>query len=423
MRRPRWRFPITLTLSVGLALTGSACSPTRIRVPAPELPALAPADELYVLSPLRTHIRRLPPQALRLLAPHWSRVREGDRKALQATLMGTLAEARVEPFVRAHLREAAAAQPDLAAASVEWLRSPVGYEVKFAEATAASGDKSSDGAFYASVAAVRDNRAPEIRLDRVRRLAAATGALPKALNFTASVGTVVARLVNVTLADQKPLPVTSLSTIVDREKKKPEVAEAYDPVVIAALLVRCRDLDLQQIDSYIAFASTPAGRWYHDTMAAALVRGVNGASMDVEAVFNVAAHSDEDPPSVGVNLDALLVSLPSGREVRLLTFAQAGAPSQPAIVLRYETSLPLTNGAAVSREAEEVWDKVRAQLESEGAHAAVLQATGSVEGWVFPFASSRKFAWRRDKGGEWEVADIGRSPGTLQREMLWSVPP
>jgi len=413
-------------LAVALAISAVACGPStkRLDVPAPALVTLAPGEELFDLSPARTHIRRLAPQGLRLLAPHWSRVRESDRKTLQATLTSTLADGRLTPFVRAHIREAVDARPDLAAASLEWLRSPVGYEVKFAEATAWTGEKASDSAFYASVAAVKDNRAPEIRLDRVRALATATGALPKTLDLTASVGTVVARLVNVTRPGEKAMPVKALDAIVDREKQKPEVAAAYDPVVVAALMVRCRDLDLQQLDSYIAFASTEAGRWYHDTIAAALIAGVDGASMDIEGIFEVNAHSNAPVPEVGVNLDSLLVSLPSGREVRFLTFAQGGPKTEPAIVLRYETSLPLTNTAAVSREAGEVWDRVRSQLESEGAQAAVLQATGSVEGWVFPFASSRKFAWRRAEGGEWIAADIGRRPpGTMQREMLWSVPP
>ena len=416
-----------VVLAVAFALAAAACGPSnsRVAVPAPNLVALAPADELYDLSPARTHIRRLAPQALRLLAPHWSRVRESDRKVLQATLTGTLAEARVAPFVRARLKEAVAARPDFAAAAIEWLRSPIGYEVKFAEATAWSGEKASDGAFYASVAEVRDNRTPEIRLERIRRLASETGALPKALDLTASVGTVVARLVNVTRPGRKPVPINELHAIVEREKNRPEVTAAYDPVVTAALLVRCRDLDLQELDGYIAFASTEAGRWYHDAVAAALIGGIAGASMDVEGVFEANAHSDEPVPTGGgIDLDSLLVSLPSGREVRFLTFAQGGSESQPAIVLRYETSLPLHDDAAVSREAAEVWDKVRAQLESEGASSVVLQATGSVEGWVFPFALSRKFAWRRDEAGAWTVASLDRSAlGPVQREMLWSVPP
>jgi hypothetical protein len=426
MKSVVWRSSLAL-VSMVLACGVAACSADKAggrKATAPALTARAPGDELYELSPARVHIRRLGPQSLRLLAPHWSSIREADRRVLQATLLATLSEDRIAPFVRARLKQAVSERPDLAAATIEWLHGPIGYEVKFAEATAWSGDKASDGAFYASVAEVRDNRTPEIRAGRIHRLAEETDALDNTLNLTASVGTVVARLVNVARANEKPMPLDALKAIVARERDRPEVAAAYAPVVTAALLVRCRDLDLTQLDGYIEFAGTEAGRWYHDTIASALTSAVADASLDVEGVLDtnrVAAA----PAAMGVaDLDSLLVSLPSGRQVRFLTFAQGGAPQAPSIVLRYETSLPLADTGAITREAREVWDKVRMQIESEGAQAAMLQATGSVEGWVFPFALSRKFAWKREGRGEWVATDGGKPTATsTQREMLWSVPP
>jgi hypothetical protein len=423
-----WRGSLAL-ISIVVACSLSACGAekaggARKKPTAPALAARAPGDELYELSPARVHIRRLGPQALRLLAPHWSSIREADRRLVQSTLLATLTEDRVAPFVRARLKQAVTERPDLAAATIEWLHGPVGYEVKFAEATAWSGDKSSDGAFYASVAEVRDNRTPEIRAGRIHRLAEETGALDKTLGVTAAVGTVVARLVNVARANERPMPLETLKEIVARERQRPEVAAAYAPVVTASLLVRCRDLDLEQLDGYIAFAATEAGRWYHDTIAAAVASGVADASLDIEGVLD-ANRQAAAPAAMGIaDLDSLLVSLPSGRKVRFLTFAQGGSPAAPAVVLRYETSLPLADTAAITREAREVWDKVRMQVESEGARAAMLQATGSVEGWVFPFALSRKFAWTRDDKGDWTATDGGKPTSTsTQREMLWSVPP
>jgi hypothetical protein len=422
-----WRGSLALvssSLLLSLAFGTSGCTTRNRDIAAPALAERAPADELYELSPARVQIRRLGPQALRLLAPHWSSIRQDDRRVVQATLFGVLSEDRVAPFVKARLKEAVAARPDLAAATIEWLHGPIGYEVKFAEATAWSGDKASDSAFYASVAEVRDNRTPEIRAGRIHRLAEETRALEKTLNVTAAVGTVVSRLVNVARANQKPMPLPALKAIVARERKQPEVEAAYAPVVKAALLVRCRDLDLEQLDGYIQFAGTEAGRWYHDTIASAITSGIADASMDVEGLLD-ANRQTAAPAAIGVaDLDSLLVPLPSGRQVRFLTFAQGVTPAGPSIVLRYETSLPLADTAAITSEAREVWDKVRTQIESEGARAAMLQATGSVEGWVFPFALSRKFAWTRAESGEWTATDGGKPTATSTvREMLWSVPP
>jgi len=391
--------------------------------PAPSLSQLAPADELYELSPARVHIRRLAPQAMRLLAPHWSRIREDQRKTVQATLVGTLSEDRVAPFVRVRLKEAVAARPDLAADALKWLRSPLGYDVKFSEATAWSGERSPEKTFYSDVAGIRENRMPEIRMDRIRKLAAVTGALEKTLDLTQAVGTVVARLANVTMSDRRPLTAPQLVAAVERERRVPAVAAAYEPVVDAALLARCRDLELDQLDEYIEFSKTPAGMWYHDTVASALVDAIKQASMDVEGVLAANSHSDKpDTATGGFDLDSLLVPLASGRTIRLLALAQTGPETSPAVVLRYQTELPLDNIAAVRGEADEVWNKLREQIESEGAQAALLQPTGSVEGWVFPFASSRKFAWKKNESGQWQPLPKA-SPAALEREMLWSVPP
>ena len=413
---------IAAALVVGVSLASCSAGSDKLLAPAPSLGQLAPSDELYERSPARVHIKRLGPQALRLLAPHWSRVRESDRKMVQLTLMRTFAEDRVAPFVRVRLKAAVEAQPELAAGALAWLRTPIGYDVKFSEATAWTGEKSPEKTFYAEVNEIKENRMPEVRMDRIHRLAEATGALDRTLDLTKAVGKVVARLVNVAIPDRSPKSAAALDAEVDRERREPAVAEAYTPVVNAALFARCRDLDLDQLDQYIEFAKTPAGVWYHNTLASSLLSAIEQASMDVEGVLDQAAHSDKPSPTGSVfDLDSLLVPLPSGRSVRLLALAQTGPDTQPAVLLRYETMLPLENAAAVRGEAGEVWDKLRGQIESEGASAAVLQPTGSVSGWVFPFASSRKFSWRKNEGGQWTV--VSKASGALEREMLWSVPP
>lgn len=417
---------VTLLAIAAGAATLNGCSASSPRIPPlPEPPAVVrtTGDELYELSPARVHIRRLGPQSMRMLAPHWSRVREGDRQTVQATLIAMLSEDRVAPFVRVRLKEAADANPAMAAAAIEWLKSPIGYEVKFAEATAWTGEKSPEDTFYANVAQVRDNSTPEIRMEPIRRLAAATGALEKTLDMTEAVGTVVARLVNATRAGAAALPVAVLESEISRERHQPAVVLAYAPVVEAALLVRCRELDLAQLDSFIAFSSTGAGRWYHETLSSALVGAVRSASTDVEGIFEAASRSGATKAArPAFDLDSLLVPLPSGRSVRLLALAQTAPDGEPAVVLRYETMLALQDATAIRNEAQEVWQRLRSQIEDEGAQAVILQATGSVDGWVFPFASSRKYGWKRGNGGQW-AAMQERRLGTLERELLWSVPP
>lgn len=405
----------------------SACGPRAAsKAAAPVAPILAPQSpgaEIYELSPLRVQLRRLAPQGMRLLAPHWSSVRESDRRALQLTLASTLAPERMLPFVRSRIDKAAAERPDLAAKALEWLRSPAGYEVKFAEATAWAGHDAPEDSFAQDVADVKAERTPAIRMERIVKLADVTEAVPRTIDRTEHVGLVVARLVNVARPGVTPLGLPALEAVVRRERAVPAVVEAYTPVVRAALLARCRGLGLQELDRFIEFSSSEAGRWYHEVLEDAVVFGVDQAAMDVEGVFDGNAHSDRPlPEATGFNLDSLEVQLGAGRSVRLIAMAQTGPEDDPAVLLRYETSLSLKDAAAVRAEAGLLWDKVRGQVEKEGGGAAVLQATGSVEGWVFPFASSRKFAWRRAPDGNWAPVGAGSSFGRVQREMLWSVP-
>lgn len=356
-----------------------------------------------------------------MLAPQWSRVRETDRGVVRHTLAGTLSEKRVAPLVRMSLRQAVTKQPELAAAALVWLRGPLGFEVKFAEATAWTGDKQGEAEFYTSVTAARENRIPSVRAERLRKLLQVGDAVTNTLNLTEQVGTVVARLVNVTGTSGAPLPPKALAQAIARERRDPEVAATYESVVLASLLLRCRDLDLEELDRYIEFSQTPAGRWYHEALATALVYGVETASVDLEGVL--AANSQKNMQDEGADADRTMLQLPSGGEVRLLAVGAAGSPTAPALVLRYETSLSMQQSAAVSAQASEVWAKLRTQVEADGAKAAFLEAAGSVRGWVFPFASMRKFAWQQTKDGSW-AAFSGGKPGfrSPERELLWTAP-
>lgn len=412
-----------LAVSV-VATVAVACSTT----PPPPLDAAIlarpPAEELFDLSPLRVRIRNLPGQAARLLSPLWARVRESDRVAVQATLADLLAEERIAPAAKRLVADEVAANPELAEAALAWLRGPLGYEVKFAEATTWSGERSTEDLFFERYHEVREDRAPEVRMARIRRLVLASGAVDAALDVTHEVGLLVSRLVNRTRPGVTPLPLATLKETVRRERAKPDVRRVYESVVETGLLVRCRDLGLDELDSYISFAETEAGRWYHRVLSRALAGAVAEVGNELDPVFTRASASRYPSHAGAGDLESYAIELPSGRSVRFLVLARAGGEQIPTVVLRYETSLSFRSLGALRREAEEVWEHVRAEIEQGGARAAVLQATGAVDGWVFPSALSRSFAWRRDSEGRWRVVkDAEARFGALQRETLWSIPP
>lgn len=373
---------------------------------------------------LRLRLRNVPAQAWRLVEPHWTRVPEYQRGALQAVLLEVFDEKRLsEPAVNS-LQAAAAADPVQAAKAAEWLHSPLSSELKFAEATASRTNVGRRDVFLEKLAQVGDDGGSEARISRIRALAEATGAMEATLDLTQAIGMTTASLINASLPQPERLTPSALEAVIGRERSAPEVATTYEPVVIAALLYRYRDLSLDELDDYVAFARSDAGRWYHRALASAVLAGVQAAGRGVgepELMAKSGTKPVFDP-------EQTLLSLPSGRRVRVLAMTGVEVDSKPAVVLRYETFLTLKDAVAVRDEAGEVWEQVRGDVEHAGSGAAVLQATGSVSGWVFPSASTRSFAWRKEHDGAWKSMPAGNSKSAvagegIRRETLWSLAP
>ncbi|MBI5505263.1 MAG: hypothetical protein HY899_10710 [Deltaproteobacteria bacterium] len=382
------------------------------------------AADFADLSVLRLRLRNVPAQAWRLVEPHWTRVPEYQRGAVQAALLEMFDDKKLLPSASNRLAAAIAADPALAAQALTWLRSPLASEIKFVEATASRGDLDRRDSFLEKFAQISDDGGPEVRMSRIRALAEATDAVETTLDVTQAVGVAAAGLVNASIPSPGRLAQSALEAAVRRERAVPQVAKTYEPVVLAALLYRYRDLSLDELDEYVAFARSDAGRWYHRVVIDAVLAAVEVAGKDVgeaDLLAKSGARPVFDP-------EEALMSLPSGRRVRVLGMTGVEVDAKPAVILRYETFLTLEDAVAVRKEAGEVWERVRGDIENAGSGAVVLQATGSVDGWVFPSASTRSFAWRREHDGAWKLMPAA-PPGEggalegVRRETLWSVPP
>jgi len=410
-----------------LVLLAPACTTTASRKPPGDavttLAPRSPAEDLFERSPVRLRIRSFAAQAWRLAEPNWSRVPEHERGRVQKVFLATFGEANVAPI--ATRRFIAAAQEPGAPASqaLEWWKQGAAAEIKFAEATASRPHPESRKEFLERYASVRENDAPEIRMSRIRRLAEATQAVQSTLDLTHAIGHAVARVINEVSPPAQRLDDRRLAETIRQERSDRRTLESYEAVVLAAMLQRYSQVELQDLDAYVAFAESEAGRWYHRTASQALVAAAEEAARDIERTL-----AQTEPSEPVFDADSLLLTLPSGRRVRMLGVVGMRLDALPAMMFRYETFLPIADLAAVRREAGEVWERVRSDVEALGTRAVVLQATGSVAGWVFTKASSRSFAWRRDGEAGWVPIKNGpgRSPNPLESlhdETLWSVPP
>jgi len=419
---------VVLTATLSLLGACTAARPTAGPAPAASsarsaAPSLA--GDLTDLSVLRLRLGNVPVQAWRLVEPHWSRIPDFQHGALQAALLEVLDEKKLIAPASERLTAAAAADPALAAKTVEWLRSPLASELKFVEATVSRSGLGRGDSFVESLARVSDDASPQERMSRIRALAEATGVIENTLDLTQAVGMVSAGLVNASMPAPDRLVQSELDAVVNRERRSAQVAKSYEPAVLAALLYRYRELSLAELDEYVAFARSDAGRWYHRVLAEAVAAAVRSAGKNVgeaDLLAKSGARPLFDPAQA-------LLALPSGGRVRVLGMTGIEVNTKPAVILRYQTFLTLKDAAAVRNEADEVWKRVRGEIESAGNGAVVLQATGGVAGWVFPSASTRSYAWRRERGGAWklltaaEVAGTGNISSAIQRETLWSIPP
>lgn len=426
MQKRRYHSLLGLSVRLGacvLLLSAAACSRTATG-PA-TVTTLAPrttAQDLFERSPVRLRIRSFAPQAWRLAEPNWSRVPERERGRVQSVFLTAFSERSVAPLAERRFQAAAQEPGTPAEAALEWWKRGEAAEIKFAEATASRPDPSSKQEFMARYAAVSEDNAPEVRMSRIRRLAAATDAVRSTLDLTHAIGHAVARVVNQVLPPAQRLDGRRLAETIREERSDRKTVQGYEAVVLASMLQRYSQVALEDLDAYVAFAESEAGRWYHRVAWQSLVGAAEEAGRDIERTL-----AQTDPTEPVIDSDALELALPSGRSVRMLGVSGMRYQAMAAVVVRYETSVPISDLTAVRREADEVWARVRNDVEAMGSKAVVLQATGSVAGWVFTTASSRSFAWRRGDDG-WEVVRGGLggdrpSLESLHSETLWSVPP
>jgi hypothetical protein len=96
------------------------------------------------------------------------------------------------------------------------------------------------------------------------------------------------------------------------------------------------------------------------------------------------------------------VSLPSGRTIRLISIGTMHFSSGgPALILEYETDLPMTDVSALEKEVDDIWQTFRADVEKANMSNAVISASSKPEGTIVKTGSSYKFVFQKGQDGSW----------------------
>jgi hypothetical protein len=97
------------------------------------------------------------------------------------------------------------------------------------------------------------------------------------------------------------------------------------------------------------------------------------------------------------------VTLSTGQKVKILSVGQMRFTSgPPAMVVKYETAIPLADRERVSAEADMIWADFRRDVERAKLTNAVISATSvQSSGLISRSNSSHNFVYQRDANGEW----------------------
>jgi hypothetical protein len=97
-----------------------------------------------------------------------------------------------------------------------------------------------------------------------------------------------------------------------------------------------------------------------------------------------------------------LITLPSGKQFKVLKVVKMFASEgPPALMLQYQTSLPIDDVPSLEREADEVWSVFRPDVEKAGLVRAIVGPTTEPKGFLVTTSTSYNFVYARGADGAW----------------------
>ncbi len=109
------------------------------------------------------------------------------------------------------------------------------------------------------------------------------------------------------------------------------------------------------------------------------------------------------------------VTLPSGKQVTIISVTQGHWGKEPVIMLNYRSQLPLDNNLALRQEADEIWDRFVSDAEHGGFQSAVISAHGAaaeLNEKTYNFIYEKKAAWHAHE------PDVTRLDEKLVRDLF-----
>jgi hypothetical protein len=222
-------------------------------------------QEIYRLSGLEAQVGALDRVVAASLTPNLQRI-PAERAAL---VRDAVLRAWSTPVLQQDVvaRLAKVHDPQQAAATLRWLRSPLGRRVTELEthATSAEGVQ----ALEAFSQQLRSHPPDQTRLALARALDQATGATEFAVEVSLASARAAMSAVGAALPEEKRLEPAKIEAAIESQRQR-----LHDQLAMASLastLFTYQSLSNSELESYLAFTRGDAGRWYHDAVKQALM--------------------------------------------------------------------------------------------------------------------------------------------------------
>jgi len=98
-----------------------------------------------------------------------------------------------------------------------------------------------------------------------------------------------------------------------------------------------------------------------------------------------------------------IVTLSSGKHVKVLSVRKVHFTNdKPALMLTYETDIPMNERVRLASEVDVIWREFRKDAEKAGVTNAIIAASSPSDGSMINSRSMYNFVFQKNKNGEWE---------------------
>jgi hypothetical protein len=95
-------------------------------------------------------------------------------------------------------------------------------------------------------------------------------------------------------------------------------------------------------------------------------------------------------------------ALPSGKSVKVLGMTKMFfRQGDPALILKYQTDLPIDDVPGLAKEADEIWPLFRINVEKAGLSSGAITATTPPEGHIVKRSKTYTFVYTKATDGQW----------------------